>query len=97
MDEMQDVSAPEREELIEALLTSVPLTPGAAMSEATYTCKTCGRVEVVKPDGRGFPPDIAKRRLQRSCKDAGCEWCVPEYRAGLLLGPPPTGQETRHD
>lgn len=29
----------------------------------TQTCKLCGRAEYVIPDGRGFPPDIAKRKL----------------------------------
>ncbi len=41
---------------------------------------------VVKPDGRGFPPDITKRKLVRACKAAGCE-CDPKYRAGLTIGP----------
>lgn len=52
------------------------------MSEPTYTCALCGRQETVRPDGRGFPPDIAKRKLQRWCKANGCG-CKPEYRAGL--------------
>ena len=34
-------------------------------AEPTYTCGECGRVVVVRRDGRGFPPDIAKRRLVR--------------------------------
>lgn len=52
------------------------------MSEPTQTCTTCGDVEVVRHDGRGFPPDIAKRRLAKRCKAAG-HTCTPTYRAGL--------------
>jgi hypothetical protein len=52
------------------------------MSQPTQTCTTCGRVEGVTPDGRGFPPDIAKRRLQKWCKAHGCP-STPTYRAGL--------------
>jgi hypothetical protein len=52
------------------------------VSVPTQTCETCGRVEVVRPDGRGFPPDIAKRRLQRACKAAG-HASRPQYRAGI--------------
>lgn len=52
------------------------------MSEPTQTCQTCGDVEVVRPDGRGFPPDIAKRKLANRCKAAG-HVCNPQYRAGF--------------
>lgn len=52
------------------------------MSQPTQTCRLCGAVEVVRPDGRGFPPDIAKRRLKRRCKANGCP-SEPTYRAGL--------------
>ena len=52
------------------------------MSEPTVTCGLCGRKRTVVPDGRGFPPDIAKRKLERECKAAGCP-CKPQYRAGL--------------
>lgn len=55
------------------------------MSEPTQTCTECGRVEVVTPDGRGFPPDIAKRRLAKRCKAAGCP-SHPVYRAGMSPG-----------
>lgn len=48
------------------------------------TCMICGNVEAVRPDGRGFPPDIAKRRLKKRCKAVGCP-CDPQYRAGLSL------------
>lgn len=48
------------------------------------TCMVCGNVEAVRPDGRGFPPDIAKRRLKKQCKAVGCP-CDPQYRAGLSL------------
>lgn len=53
---------------------------------ATQTCQECGAVEVVRPDGRGFPPDIAKRRLAKRCRQAG-HVSRPTYRAGLLTGP----------
>ena len=52
------------------------------MSSPTQTCTTCGDVEVVRPDGRGFPPDIAKRKLAKRCKEAGHK-STPEYLAGL--------------
>lgn len=55
------------------------------MSEPTQTCLRCGRVEIVRPDGRGFPPDIAKRKLRKACKENGCP-CEPQYRAGLSFG-----------
>lgn len=54
------------------------------MSEPTMRCATCGAVEVVKRDGRGFPPDIAKRRLIKRCDKAGKPvTCDPQYRAGI--------------
>lgn len=46
------------------------------------TCTTCGRRQEVTPDGRGFPPDIAKRKLARACKAAGCP-STQVYRAGV--------------
>lgn len=52
------------------------------MSAPTQTCTLCGRVELVTPDGRGFPPDIAKRRLAKRCKADGCP-SKPIYRAGV--------------
>jgi hypothetical protein len=56
------------------------------MSGPTQTCQACGRVEPVRQDGRGFPPDIAKRRLRKRCKEAGCA-CDPQYRAGVQFWP----------
>lgn len=53
------------------------------MSEPTMTCQLCGRVVIVTHDGRGFPPDIAKRKLQKLCKADGCP-SEPKYRAGFL-------------
>ena len=50
--------------------------------EPTQTCTECGRVEIVRPDGRGFPPDIAKRRLAKRCAADGCP-SSPTYRAGI--------------
>jgi hypothetical protein len=61
------------------------------MSSPTQTCEVCGDVEVVRQDGRGFPPDIAKRKLAKRCKAKG-HACQPQYRAGVLIGPRPHGQ-----
>lgn len=58
------------------------------MSEPTQTCETCGDVEVVRQQGRAFPPDAAKRRLAKRCEVRGHK-SKPTYRAGvspLLLG-----------
>lgn len=52
------------------------------MSEPRQTCLVCGDYEVVRPDGRGFPPDIAKRRLAKRCKAAG-HTSKPKYSVGL--------------
>lgn len=54
------------------------------MSEPVVTCKKCGRIEYVKPSGRGFPPDTAKRKLSKICKANGCE-SDPVYTAGMGL------------
>lgn len=48
----------------------------------TQTCTVCGAVEIVRSDGRGFPPDIAKRRLAKRCKAAGHN-CEPQYLCGI--------------
>jgi hypothetical protein len=42
----------------------------------------CGAIEIVHPDGRGFPPDIAKKRLAKRCKESG-HISKPTYRAGF--------------
>jgi hypothetical protein len=52
------------------------------MPEPTQTCVLCGNVEVVRPDGRGFPPDIAKRKLRKRCAEKDCP-CLPMYLAGI--------------
>lgn len=52
------------------------------MSEPIQRCTTCGDVEIVRMDGRGFPPDIAKRRLAKRCAAKG-HACTPVYRVGL--------------
>lgn len=52
------------------------------MSEPQQRCEVCGDVEVVRPDGRGFPPDIAKRKLAKRCKAKG-HTCQPTYTAGV--------------
>lgn len=61
------------------------------MREPTQTCQLCGRVVVVTPDGRGFPPKIAANRLRRICKANGCT-SEPKYRAGLIIGEGIRGQ-----
>jgi len=45
-------------------------------------CANCNAVRAVFPDGRGFPPDIAKRKLAKSCREHGCK-CDPQYMAGV--------------
>lgn len=55
------------------------------MTDPTQTCAKCGRTVTVTQDGRGFPPDIAKRRLIKACKANGCT-CEPVYRAGTRGG-----------
>ena len=62
------------------------------MTEPTVTCALCERSVIVRPDGRGFPPDIAKRKLRKLCKAEGCQ-CEPVYRAGILLGGRVTGMQ----
>lgn len=54
-------------------------------AEPTMTCTVCGATEVVRPDGRGYPPDIARRRLIKHCKSAG-HVCDPVYQAGFIVG-----------
>jgi hypothetical protein len=61
---------------------------------ATQTCRLCGRVVQVAPDGRGFPPDIAARRLAKWCAANGCP-SEPTYRATLLVAPPTTEEPKR--
>ena len=53
------------------------------MSLPTQTCALCGRVVTVVWDGRGFPPDISKRKLIKACRAEGCP-CDPQYLAGFL-------------
>lgn len=55
------------------------------MTQPTQTCELCGDVEIVRPDGRGFPPDIAKRKLKKRCNAAGCP-SKPRYMAGIGAG-----------
>lgn len=57
------------------------------------TCQLCGREETVTPDGRGFPPDIAKRKLRKKCKANGCK-SDPVYTAGFAVGGPIRGMST---
>lgn len=55
-------------------------------SEPVQYCELCHNFVIVKPDGRGFPPDIAKRKLIKQCKSNGCR-SKPRYRAGISLIP----------
>lgn len=54
------------------------------MIDPKWTCENCGDTEPVVPDGRGFPPDIAKRKLAKRCKAKGHNSC-PYYTAGVRL------------
>ena len=56
------------------------------------TCQNCGRVVQVVPDGRGFPPDIAKNKLKKICKAHGCV-SNPKYTADFIIGGPITRME----
>ena len=47
-----------------------------------YKCLVCGRTQNVVPDGRGFPPDIAKRKLIKGCTLDGHK-SDPLYLAGF--------------
>lgn len=59
-------------------------------TEPTMTCLVCGRVIIVKPQGRGFPPETARRKLVKACTAAGCD-CQPQYRAAHgFFAPRPT-------
>lgn len=60
------------------------------MSSPQQKCLECGDVEIVRLDGRGFPPDIAKRKLAKRCRAAG-HTCRPQYTAGFVVGPRPHG------
>lgn len=64
------------------------------MSGPFQTCQGCGRQVAVVPDGRGFPPDIAKRRLAKVCAANGCK-SFPKYTAGVTFGGPACGQGER--
>lgn len=55
------------------------------MAEPTQTCLLCNRVVTVVPSGRGFPPDVAARKLAKICAAAG-HVSRPQYRAGLVVG-----------
>lgn len=54
------------------------------MTSPRQTCRLCHRFIVVVPDGRGFPPDIAKRKLKRFCNAFGCP-SAPQYTAGFMF------------
>jgi hypothetical protein len=52
------------------------------MTIPVQRCELCGRTQQVLPDGRGFPPDIAKRKLVKVCKANDCP-SSPRYTAGF--------------
>ncbi len=54
------------------------------MAQPLQRCEVCGDIEIVKPDGRGFPPDIARRRLQKRCHAKG-HACRSIYTPGLTV------------
>ena len=56
------------------------------MSSPIVFCNVCKHVMAVVQDGRGFPPDIAKRKLAKQCKDIRNHDGVIEYRAGMDEG-----------
>lgn len=61
------------------------------MSEPYQVCELCRRSVAVVPDGRGFPPDIAKRKLKRLCSLSNCP-SQPKYYAGFIISEPIQGQ-----
>lgn len=65
---------------------------GMIRTEPQQRCLVCGDVEIVRPDGRGFPPDIAKRRLIKRCRESG-HTCQPKYTAGFTLPSAPHWME----
>lgn len=50
--------------------------------EPSYTCKVCSRFVWVDRYARGFPPDAAKRKLMKLCKEDGHK-ADPSYLAGM--------------
>jgi len=61
------------------------------VSQPSVICAECGQGVTVTPDGRGFPPDIARRKLAKLCRAAGHEPDL-RYYAGFSYGPAPRGQ-----
>ena len=61
------------------------------MSQQSVTCAECGQGVTVTPDGSGFLPDIARRKLAKLCRAAGHEPDL-RYYAGFRFGPAPRGQ-----
>lgn len=55
------------------------------LGEPAYTCKLCGRRQVVSHYALGHPPDAARKRLVARCKSHGCV-SEPEYLAGVCAG-----------
>lgn len=53
------------------------------MSSPIVYCKVCKHIRAVVSDGRGFPPDIAKRKLAKQCLKVRGHEADIEYRAGM--------------
>lgn len=60
------------------------VTIGGMNSDPTVTCDKCGTQMVVSPYVRGFPPDVAKRKLRKACRAKGCDG-EPQYMAGIII------------
>lgn len=70
------------------------------MTAPMQRCQVCGDCEVAQPDGRGFPPEIAKNRLAKRCASKGHQ-CEPQYSVGIAFPRPsftcPQCHRTSHD
>lgn len=60
-------------------------------AEPHQACTFCGNFVVVEPTTRGFPPNVAKRKLRKLCRYMGHE-SQPQYTAGVQFRGPVTGQ-----
>jgi hypothetical protein len=59
---------------------------GLPYSFPVVYCCNCNAVRAVDLYVDGFPPDVAKRKLIKSCKAHGCK-CDPHYLAGARIDP----------
>lgn len=63
----------------------------AIPAEPHQTCTFCGTFVVVEPTTRGFPPNVARRKLRKLCQAMGHE-SRPQYTAAVQHREPATGQ-----